>query len=455
MLTLGMILGSLFTFSPGTLFIVGLVGLACLLFQGFVSFEERRFVLFLFLAGFFIRAILSIGMDASMWLASGGKAFRVESTELPGIFNGVDESRGFFRMGDSDYYTPRSLALARYAKGHRDGRSEWGRFSHYGRGGYLYVMAFFNFLFGFSPVAVKLINCFWGAFLGPFVYLLGKAAFHQTIGRWAGVTCTFFPSLILWSASNLKDTSLIVLGVALLLIFFRMMEGVRSKLSFWVCGALFCTALWGHAAMRDPLFTLSLVVCLAVSLWCVLPIQRSAKIFGLAGVLVMAIFFHSAFEKALIQGLIHHRGHAWTFPGMPYFYLPEKFYTDGLWSSEVGWNLPFLFGLVRGILHYLLEPFPWRPGSLMRVFSIPQMAFWMVALIFAAYGMWAVFRWRRWTALSIVLVAAAWTFLGAIISGNVGTVFRMRDMVTPFYLIPASAGLWFFMQRSPTRSSHS
>ena len=445
-LFLGILLGAGLTFSPGCTFLLGLVGVMALVLHWSSPLKERRFVVLVFVAGFLVRALFSLGLDLTAWAIQGERPFGLVPSPYSEALMGVDKSRSLFRTGDSDYYATRSYGIALYAKGLRDSYAHGSRYQEYGWNGYLLVSGFFNFLFGFSPVGSKWLNCFWGALVAPLVYFLARFLFPILVARWASLAVAFLPSLIFWSASNLKDSALIALGVLLLLSWARWQlapPGARR----WPWAALFCLGVLLHMGMRSEFYTYALIVCLAVSLWVTrFARKRFTLLLSAVAILVLGWIFRGELKSLFAYALVFHLGHAFTRPGVVYYFLPDFLYDKGN-LELISFNFPFLFIAARAVFHFLLEPLPWREGSLMRFLAIPQLSFWYVALPLAFLGAAFSLIQKRRDSLFLFLTMACWTLMGALTNANVGTVFRVRDMVTPFFLIYASAGLWLLLRK--------
>ncbi len=101
-------------------------------------------------------------------------------------------------------------------------------------------------------------------------------------------------------------------------------------------------------------------------------------------------------------------------------------------------------GVPGAVTHYLLEPTLPRAGNWLVTLLIPQMIFWYFLLPFALVGVGAGLRWKPWDCCFLVLVLSAWITMGAISNANIGTLIRLRDMVTPIVLLFAAVGLWAF-----------
>ena len=440
-LFLGLLGGILFTFSPGTVFVLFLVLLLSITLWRFTVLRDRRFVVALFLIGFLVRASLSIGLDGLSCVVEGQRP-HLKGPVRDDDINIADRTRSYLGMGDSDYYSERGYVLAQLAKGtmRLPSTSHQGQ---YGWHGYLHVIAAFYTLFDFSPVAVKFLNCFIGALLGPLLFFIAQACFNPTIARWTGLSVSFFPSLILWSASNLKEPILSLL-TALLLLWFIQIRQAKSWAFRVLYAVLFSMALWAHAMMRSAIYPVALAGCLAISIPFTAPRRKITRLLVLLLLLSGLFLARTQVRSFLAQSFWRHVGHVQT-RGTVYRYLPEPFYNRAFleeWKRSGHLDLPLVGGLGRSIFHYLTEPIPGRVNSLWLTLTYPQVVFWYFLLPFAFLGMGVSFRWNFQRSLFLLFILSAWTFLGALTSGNIGTVFRMRDMVTPYFLLFICVGIW-------------
>lgn len=456
-LAVGCLVGAVWFCSAGVLMIAALtVSLAWWINQKAAP-EDRRFLLRLFLMGFLVRAALSIAMDTgSMWsnrqmpIATGvfSGPTRYPYLHLPdlGVF---DDMRHPYKLSDSDHYSKRGYAIAEYVKGNRHSTilqyvGQPGK--AYGWNGYSFVIGLYYYLFGFSPISVKLINCLIGALLGPLVFLLAQRCVNALVGRWAAVLTAYCPSLVLWSVSNLKEPSLLLLTAMLFWLFLKWSEtrSVGWKVRYL---GLFALAFAAHTTMRNPVYSMALLGALGVAYLLVGPMSRWTRC-AVITLLVAAGVWQQAriaarFQDDVMHALDIHKGYLVT-AGTSYRILPGEYYDAGLLATATHMKfhqVPWVSAAFKGAAHYLLEPFPWRTKNYAMLFSLPQTMVWYTLLPFVLIGLWQVLRRRVRDNLFIVLTIVAWIFLGGLTTGNVGTVFRMRDMVTPFLMIYASAGL--------------
>ncbi len=349
------------------------------------------------------------------------------------------------RMGDSDYYSDRGTALAEYVRGSREPVVIF-RLNQYGWNGYVDLIGFFYSIFGFSPSAVKGINCLLGAGLGPLVFFLAIGIFNREVARWAAWGTAFFPSLICWSASNLKDIPLIFLTSLAILLFIRWtkVRGIPRRVLYGL--ALGLTLLL-HASIREMMWAPLIAGLIAAAALNRFRIRAWTAALGI-GLGIGSLYWDPAarsFRSLLAQCFYKHIGYTLT-PGIGYFLFPNTsaFYTYGYlwqWAESGRVDLTIWRALLRAPMHFFLEPLPWRFDALFHLPVLLQMILWYGVLLLAARGIFASLRQRAQGALFLLLPFLALSFLIALTIGNVGTLFRVRDMVTPFLLIYASVGL--------------
>lgn len=444
----GLVLGGLASVSPGYAFMAMLSAVVAAALYRFSSLPNRRFLLLLFLSALALRAGVSAGLDLLSWKAEGELPYQdgpVQNWNL----HISDKTRGYLKIGDSDYFSQRGYATAQFVEGSNEPVLPF-RINQYGKHGYILCIGWFYHLFGFSPCAVKLINCVLGALTAVLVFLLGQCCFSPRPARWAGILTAFFPSLILWSATNLKDIPLTFFTLLILFLYSRWTQtiGAKSRLALFL---LLLGALRIHMTFRS--IELSFILAGTLLAAHLLPRflrSRPAAALAALSILLLAGVALSFLEpvgyrirQALMQPFNWHIGFTTT-PGSSYTFLPTQFYQEGYrweWVETGRMNLAILVGMGQAVLHYLFEPFPWKMSNTFQWFSYPQMIVWYALFPFAVVGILQGLRKRRKNTLALILTTIIFTGIGSLANGNTGTVFRLRDMVTPLFLILGCAGL--------------
>ena len=441
----GGVLGAAWFVSPGSVFIILLVAAVSALLYRRVSPEDRRFVIILFLLGFLLRALLSVGLDVGSRLVTGqwpGKHAAPSGWDL-GI---RDQTREYVKMGDSDYLSQRGYAAAQFARGSQAPVVLYRLQQGYAQNGYTYVVGAFYYLFGFSPVAIKLVNCLIGALLGPALFALAKACFNAPIARWSSAVVTFFPSLLFWSASNLKDPAIHLLTFLLCWVFVQISRArtVWTRIGY---GLLSIAMLWAHTTLRSAAYSLLLPASFLGAAGLLWAARRPWRLAAIGVLLAGALWTHpQPVQSAFLRAFSMHAGHVNT-AGLSYRYLPDAYYASGYFKTvqdpgRVVTPRMLSRAVPAAVFHYLLEPLPRTTDNVLLWCALLQMMLWYLIVGLAAVGVWWSLRWNSRRGLFPVTALAAWLMVGALTNGNIGTVIRMRDMITPFVVLFAGAGGW-------------
>ncbi len=439
-LLLGAFLGGAAAFSPGGVFVLFLAASVCAALRRFTAPGDRVFLVRLFLVAFFLRMGLSVCFDAISWKVEGRLPTRWGPPHVWDL-GMSDQSRAFLRLGDSDYYSGRGYSLAHYASGNR-APTVLQRITRYGHHGYLFVVGWFYYTFGFSPFSVKWLNCWFGALQVIALFHLAKVCFQSSIARWAGGLAACFPTLLVWSASNLKDPLLFLLITLLLLLFAALRTAPGLKRRIAILGA-FGAIFWVAQSLGREEWILALMVCLlgvGGLEWCIRKRWYAALL--LAVIVLMVFNPTKRIQGAIGYAVYRHMGYQTD--SMTYRYLPDPFY-----NLESETRRADLVGVVirrtpTALAHYFFQPLPSRTVSGSPFFMIPQMVLWYFLLPFALIGVAAGIRRNTWNCAFLAAPLLLWVLMGALSIGNVGILVRMRDMTTPMVLLFSAAGFWIF-----------
>lgn len=388
----------------------------------------------LFLIGFAIRATLSIGLDLGSWVAEGHPPMKLAPVEYWNL-GILERTRNYLRMGDSDYYSERGYCLAQFAEGVTE-PAVLRRIQDYGDNGYLLIIGWFYYLFGFSPISVKLLNGWIGAMQFLPIFFLARSCFQPTIARWTAAGVALFPTLVFWSTTNLKEPLLFLL-TAILLLLFRALYVTRVFSRRALYAGLFALTFIMLTGLGRQEFFLVLIGCMALAVgleWC---LRKKWIPVLLLAALVFVRFSPPILERSLRMAVYRHVGYTGG-TGMVYRYLPDKYYpyVAPAPTPVVVSSIP------RAVMHYFLEPTPSRAGDWFVASLLPQMILWYFLLPFALIGVAAGLRWNIWNCFFLVATLAGWVLMGALSNANIGTLIRVRDMATPIVLLFSAVGLW-------------
>jgi low affinity Fe/Cu permease len=344
--------------------------------------------------------------------------------------------------GDDAYYMSRALRARDIALGLTQGKYDFFIVSdEYGRTSYLQGMTLLQLLFGPSPYGTQAINA--GRFVGAayLLFRLARQAYGATTAVVGLTTVLFLPSLFVGSASLLKEST-----------------------HFFVTSLLLALVI---AALRHPRLAVR-VAAVAMAAACLLildDLRRGALVLSIAGI-ATAIAIRVAFETprraiaaavlaativvvAWSQPSIHaraidavtsaaktHGGHVFTI-GHAYKLLDEGFYvypgTPAAWHLELTDAQAARF-VVRAARSFLFTPWPWEIRSRSELAFLPEHMIWLLIVVFAPIG--AVAGWRRDRVITSLLIGFVLPTAAALAltNGNVGTLLRLRGLVSPYLI---------------------
>lgn len=444
---IGILIGAGVLFSAGTVFVAVLVAATCYIISK-SSLLDRKFLLYIFIAGFCLRAALSLAQDSAALLYFPDSVMKVEidpnpiTTDYVHVIN--ERLRVFFKMPDSDYQSIRGYLYAAYAHGldNKVMRLHIDRENYeFGWNGYSYVIGLYYYLFGYGPVSVKLINCFVGVINALIVFFL-SLNFNRRVARISCFLVMFFPSLVLWSTANLKDT--VQLCISLVLVYSTVSFLRRKDFRFLI--VVFISMLVQYFFVMRNTWLISMIFLIMGS--AVYYFMRSKqKTFLIVLLLFIVLAIPGRFKDRALSSIqaninrlcIIQTGYVWT-RGVTYKIFDDKYYYDKTLLNEMG-LIPFLCSLSKGFFHFMFEPLPQRISNPSSLVVFPQMLLWYGLTFFMLVGFFRAIQYNFPVMAVILLYTLLFSLPIALGSGNVGTVFRHRDLVTPFYLIFAANGI--------------
>jgi hypothetical protein len=386
---------------------------------------EREFLLTLFLVAFGVRVV---GAIVSHFVL---------------IYSG----RGGFLLLDDRAYDKLGWTLARFWMGLFPGIRDT---DQYLMVNYTYLVGAVYYILGHALLAAKMINVAFGALTGIVAYALGSEIFNKPAGRISAILTAFFPSLLVWSVINLKDTLavLVTLGIVFGLVRFA------RRHEWWALG-LTLAFLFYVENLRPQVFFI-LTWLLPVAFFFTDRSQWVRKLFLaiplVVGVLALNVYTHNRAglnwltPQALSQA-------EWA------RYVAAREAETGIEDNadkptkELGGILERnLTYLPKGAFYVLLGPTPWEARSALARAVIPEMLAWYCLLAAALVGLAVTFR-QSWRDLVLPgSFAAAWVFALALYEGNTGNIFRHRSQFMPFIFLVSAVGLQWLWARWRARN---
>ena len=323
---------------------------------------------------------------------------------------------------------------------------------------YTYYTASIEFVMGDNPINVPIVNSLLGSLAVFFIYSTAKRIFSKNAAYAAAILYAFFPSLIFWSAQNLKDIPCIFIIAVSIWAIGKLMERFRPQ---HICIAgLTLVLLSGLNALRSHLF---FFLIYGFILHYLVNIRKANYKKHIAYILLLFLFMSlspqyqylgilSDIPKYARKQIYKLSGHKEVL-NMPRFSIAKDI--EGINqmqesaaldadSSYAGRDLSspkkMLKYLPKGMAYFLFAPFPWMAVGLMQKLTIPETLIWYFIFPFVLYGLYIYrSRWKAFFAILFFILIALTAY--SLIEGNFGTAFRHRAVLMPFFFMFAGAGI--------------
>jgi len=287
-----------------------------------------------------------------------------------------------------------------------------------------------SFLLSGSSLPLKLLNAFVGALTCRYAFLLAEALFGLSVAKRTARLVAFFPSLVLWSAINVRDVWVIFLIVYIswkgyqLLVDFSPTDLVRLLVAIALVNTFRPYLFFVVALPPIAAFLIGKRGHLA----------RNVAVAALAGIatvmLVEAGVAARSSEMMDLETLAQKRRNLT-------FAADSSFERD----ADISTPAKALAFLPIGLVYFWFSPFPWQITSLLKALSLPEVLLVYAVTPSVARGLAWILRQRLREAMQVLLLTALLTVSYALGSGNVGTLFRHRAQAMIFYLMFASVGI--------------
>jgi 4-amino-4-deoxy-L-arabinose transferase-like glycosyltransferase len=317
---------------------------------------------------------------------------------------------------------------------------------------YTVLMGWVYYLFGHDVVGPKLLNCLFGAAAAVVAYALAKELGGKRAGWFAALATMVFPSLVLWSILNLKDTLVVlliavtmlgglkfarrpsILWAVVTILPFAALENLRLYVFFALAWLLLASFFVINRAPWRRRLTIG--IPFAVALLSVVYITNQTQALGLR-------YLSAKRLEALASSREFGANTADT--GIDIENVPR--------SEADGYTIQLR--TAPKVLPYVLwGPFPWQARSRRELAVVPESLVWygVQVLVVAAIIGWRKERWRE---LSLPLAyGAGLTFVFSLIEGNVGTIYRHRAMLLVPAIAVAGLGFDWLLVRWAQRREH-
>ena len=432
--TVAVLVGFLYTLSPvGVWCGVGVVGLFMWAGTGLPD-RERRWLLSLLAVALGLRLLVVIGLF-----------LLTDPDQRPLV--------SFFFDGDGIYLKQRSMFFRNWWLDVPIHQADLHvAFLDYGWTGYIYVLAYLQYLLGPAPFGVHLFNILLFLTASVALYRLVRTAYTPAAALVGLTLLLFLPTLFAWSISALKESFHLFVGTAALIAAVGIVRG-RGRLQLLAVVGL-VTAMGVLATIRGGAFEIMaaglaggmLVRVLTLKKWVVVAtlVCLGAGLFAVSRSPDLQARVTDPVTTVLRGTAAVHLSHAIS-PGHAYRLLDDSFYTTTslLRASAIGQGNPanavttltfqeLTRYVARSAVAFLVVPLPWDSVSWSEIVLVPQQVVWYLMVPLALVGVVAGLRRDGLVTLllvSCIVVAAVPISLS---NGNVGTLVRHRDTVVPF-----------------------
>jgi hypothetical protein len=422
----GIALAVLYSVSPlFTLTLAATVVWLCTVGRGLTRDERRQLILVI---------VVALG---ARWLLIGGML-------VGGIPLHNDLSVGA-ATGDDGYYLARALRARDIALGLTHSRYDYFVVNdEYGRTSYLYLLTAIQVLFGPTPYGMRALNALIFVAAAVMLFRAVRPAFGATASLTGLVALLFLPSLLVGSISLGKEPLYFLVAAILFSTVLAMLRR-WSVVSIAAGGTVAVLCVIALDSLRRGAAALALAgLAIALSAPVLLATWRRAA----ATLAVLAVAAGAAYSQPPLRGRAidavtsvskTHAGHVFT-SGHAYKLLDEGFYfTPGIAPFTLTADQALRF-LARAALSFVVTPLPWEIASLRELAFLPEYVAWLALVLFAVPGVAA--GWRRDPRLTALLLGFILPTAAAVAvtTGNVGTLLRLRGLVTPFLIWLSALG---------------
>lgn len=322
-----------------------------------------------------------------------------------------------------------------------------GLFSH---PGYYVLVGVVYFFFGPNILLGQNLNALASAFtVVPIYFLCREISLQPRAARLAAMAFAWFPNSIFWSTQLLKDSIVVLLEVALILDLVRILKGRFSTGT--ILRLILSTVVLAEFRFYLPVIVYgSCALAYFATAWQARGVRRGTT----------AVFVGAVLVTVLIAIVLTPTG--WT----SYLAVGEWYRLEGLnplqgmREASMGGDSDFARGtrlhspadflkfLPIGLAHFLAGPLPWEARKLSHYLTWLDIPIWYPALALGFAGMVMLFRRRQ--AIPLMSIALGLTLCYSLLQANLGTAYRMRLQVTPFFLI-AAACYWYRSKENAPR----
>jgi hypothetical protein len=436
----GVTIGLVYTASPLSFLAIALFPVvAWFAVRGFHA-SDARTILIILTAGFAVR----LAVIAALFVS--------------GIPLHNDLSVGAL-TGDEAYNVSRALRARDVLLGMATSKYDYViAYDEYGRSSYLTFLTMLQTLLGPAPFGIKALNALLFIVGAVLLYRVVRRAYGALPAAMGLAVLLFIPTLLYSSTSTLKESAYFLTTAACLVGFIAIIRA-HSLTGRVAAAAVLIGGLWILSDLRRAGAGLA-IAGLGVGVVSYVMMQTTPRRVIAACVVtvaLLAVWLVPSVNARVIAGVTEaakvHSGHVFTV-GHSYQLLDPGFYYTPAAPSASSLALTDDHAarfLIRSAYTFVLTPLPWEMRSRSELALLPEQLLWYFILLCLPAGLIA--GWRRdrlVTALLIGYVLPTAVVL-AVTNGNVGTLVRLRGLITPYLLWVSALGCCVLLERLAER----
>lgn len=420
----GVGLGAAYTLSPLTVLCAGLLlAAACWAGEGLSPRERRWFA-----------GLLVIAVALRLCLIAGIVLFADRTLPYGTLF------------GDEQLFKSRTLWMRNIGMGLPISPADFiYAFEDVGESSYLYFLALVQALVGEAPYGIHVLNTAFYVTGVLIVYRWVRPAYGK-LPALAGLgLLLFFPSLLIWSASALKEPSYTLMAVGELACVIAVARATRWRRRLLgalgvVAGVVALESLRRGGGVSAGIGAAGALLGAAAA---TRPRVLAGAIVALPVAAAVMLATPAIYDRALglaRSSATYHAGHVQS-SGYSYKILDGRYYRDRRLIAQMPPREAAAF-VVRSAVSYVTEPVPWRSESPAMRAYLPEQVVWFVVLALAPVGLWAGLRRDAVLTSALAAHAVSVMMIVALTSGNIGTLIRHRGLALSYLAWLAGLGAY-------------
>jgi len=301
-----------------------------------------------------------------------------------------------------------------------------------------YLYAIIYAVFGYYPLLINLINILLHLMLGVVIFKIAKLVFNsEKVGYYASCLVLFNPTLFYYSTMKTTESIYLILTYSAIYFGLKLRENfsILSFVLLLLMVALLCLFKEYFAILLCIIYLL-FFICLGISKFLNLLLQNRYTLLKAAYSIILILTLCLVMKNfaylmtVLRTAAAYHYGYLVS---GGHIYNLFIFGPDFSGYSYYQWFRYFL----NAWYHMLFEPVGFYPSSLL-VLYYPVKVLFLVFCLFATVGFIYFFKKRKSVNSLLLLMIVSLGSIVALSSGNIGTMLRHRDVITPIIFLYTS-----------------